>query len=368
MANSDLDFQVKPAGSRTPSDESRMERRHFLTVCGALAGATLPGTLPAVSYAKEQDDHLVRFGPTDLFVTRYCQGTAFRQVPRSDNAEARAILHRCLDVGVNFFDSAEAYGWGGSETVLGRVVRPRRDQVIICTKAAPSLKPQRDPDTNKFKLGEALAFSREVVFGKLEGSLKRLGTDYLDLYLYHQPDQFGTPMEELAEWMDALVQAGKIRYWGVSNFAASQVQELFDLGRQSAGSSIAGTEDYYNIAARERFEPEMTSVLRRIKLGLMAFSPQDTGNLAPGREIPPPLQPLVDTLDEVAHELGATRPQVTIAWSLSHSEVTTVLGGAERPEHVEENFGGTTLKLPDELLAKLSAASDAYMKTKDSSG
>ena len=95
----------------------------------------------------------------------------------------------------------------------------------------------------------------------------------------------------------------------------------------------------------------MPPVFRRTKLGLMAFSPQDGGHLATDRKIPKDLQPLVNAIDEVSHELNATRPQVTIAWSLSHSEVTTCLGGAETPAHVEENFDGTTLELPDELLA-----------------
>jgi len=183
-------------------------RRKFLQTCSAVAGSALVASRTAFGDDKPKQDqpsHLVRFGHTDLYVTRYCQGTAFRQVSRSDNPEARAILHRCLDVGINFFDSAEAYGWGGSEMVLGRVIRPRRDKLIICTKAAPSLKPERDPDTNEFKLGKQVAFRKQVLQRKLEGSLKRLGTDYVDLYLYHQPDKFGTPMGQLAEWMDALV-------------------------------------------------------------------------------------------------------------------------------------------------------------------
>jgi aryl-alcohol dehydrogenase-like predicted oxidoreductase len=171
-------------------------------------------------------------------------------------------------------------------------------------------------------------------------------------------------MDQLAEWMDVLVQAGKVRYWGVSNFTAAQVEQLYELGQTSRGSRIVGTEDYYNVAARERFEPTMPPVFQRTKLGLLAFSPQDTGLLAPGREIPADLQPLVNTLDRVAKELSATRPQVTIAWSLSHPEVTTSLGGAEKPAQIDENFGGTKLELPDGLLAELNVASDAYLQAK----
>ena len=123
-------------------DAARYDRRRFMKVCAATTGVALVGNLTGGAIAKEeQPDHLVRFGPTDLYVTRYCQGTAFRRVHRTDNPDARRILHKCIDVGINFFDSAEAYGWGGSEEVLGKVIAGQRDKVIICTKAAPSLPP-----------------------------------------------------------------------------------------------------------------------------------------------------------------------------------------------------------------------------------
>ena len=292
-------------------------RRQFLQTLGAAAGAAFVGelTLPYVrADASNPSDtgHLVRIGQTDLYVTRYCQGTAFRQVPRSDNPKSLAILHRCLDVGINFFDSAEAYGWGGSERVLGRAIAGQRDRIVICTKAAPSLAPERAPDTNTFRHGRRVALSREVLFHKAEGSLKRLNTEYLDLYLIHSPDEV-TPLEEIADSMDALVRSGRIRYWGVSNFAAPQVERLVALGGYSQQAPIAGSQDYYNIVARERLDPDLLAVLGRSRLGLMAYSPLDTGRLAPGHPIAPAQRPVVAALDRVADELGATRPQVCIA-------------------------------------------------------
>ena len=347
-----------------PGAEPSRDRRAFVKsvsagICGVLASRLSSGVTALAESSKPT--HLVRFGHTDLLVTRYCQGTAFRQLPRTDNPEARAILHRCLDVGINFFDSAEAYGWGGSERVLGKVIAGRRDQVVVCTKAAPSHPPQRDPDSDKFKLGDKLAFTREVLVRKCEGSLRRLGTDYIDLYLLHSPDEV-TPPAEAAAAMDALVQAGKIRYWGVSNFSAAQVTEFHKLAGASDGKPIAGTEDYYHVAHRGRMEPELLDLIGRTGMGLLAFSPQHEGQLSPGRDENRKFGPIVAALDEVARELDATRPQVCIAWVLSHPQVTSVLGGAESPEHVEDNFPGTRLVLPPEALSTLNAAGDVYRK------
>ena len=358
---------MQPAGTRptrSPSFRYPAFTRRTMLHGGAVACAIQASTSLRSAAAAPPAEY-VRFGQTDLMVTRYCQGTAFRKVPRSDNTAARRILFRCLDVGINFFDSAEAYGWGGSETVLGKVIRGRREKLVICTKAAPSLAPVKDPDTNKFRLGKKLDFTHQNLTEKLNGSLKRLGTDYVDLFLLHSPDEGQTPPEQLAQWMESLVKSGKTRYWGISNYPARQVAEFHQLGFQGQSTSpIAGTEDYFNIASRDRFEPEMPPVMRRTKLGLLAFSPQDMGRLAPERTIDPIERPLVRVLDQVARELGATRPQITIAWVLSRSEVTSALGGAETPEQAAENFAGSRLRLPGDLKKRLDAASDALLAVK----
>ena len=359
------------------SAPSFLDRRGFLKTCGTAAGGVLLGNLsgcesaPPQEPAVERPSHLVRFGHTDLYVSRLCQGTAFRKVSRrGDDPEGLRILSHCIDIGVNFFDSSEGYGWGGSETVLGKAMAGRRDQVVVCTKAAPV----DGPDS------ERLVFTREALFRKAEGSLKRLGTDYIDLYLLHSPDE-RTPstdanspppdvptqehMEQLANSLDDLVKAGKIRYWGVSNHLGRQVGELVELGRREGKSSIAGLEDYYNLVAADRKDfmvQELFPLIRQGNLGLLAFSPLGEGRLAPGREIPEgsPLQGPIEALDAVANELGVTRPQVCVAWVLSHPEVTSVLAGAEKPEHVSDNFKGTQITLPDEAIQQLNAAADAY--------
>ena len=160
----------------------------------------------------------VFFGQTDLQVSRLCQGTAFRHLPRADSPQSLAVLHHCLDQGVNFFDTAQAYGWGGAEEVLGRAIAGRRDEVVICTKVPASLAPTSDSDP-----GERVRYTRDHLTDRLEESLRRLRTDRVDLYLLHHRDE-GTPPEEIAEVMEDLVQAGKTRYWGVSNHSAAEVE------------------------------------------------------------------------------------------------------------------------------------------------
>ena len=311
--------------------------------------------------------HLVRFGQTDLYVSRLCQGTAFRNMPRAaDNPMGLRVLQYCLEVGVNFFDSSNAYGWGGAEETLGKAIMGRRDQVVICTKVAASYAPEKEESP-----GKPARFTRDFLFEQAEGSLRRLQTDYIDLYLLHQPDKV-TPAAEVIDSMDALVQSGKIRYWGVSNHSAAQVSEYVELGQSTDKASIAGTEDYYNIAGEsltdtgdsrvQQMEQEIFPVLRESGLGLLAFSPLDTGHLVPGRNIDPetPLATLVGVLDQIAQDLRVSRATVCVAWVLIHPEVTSVLAGTERLEHVEHNFAGTELVLPDEVVDTLNAASAAY--------
>ena len=316
---------------------------------------------------KQQPSHLVRFGQTDLYVSRLCQGTAFRNMPRAaDNPIGLRVLQHCLEVGVNFFDSSNAYGWGGAEETLGKAIAGRRDQVIICTKVAASYAPEKEGSP-----GEPARFTRDFIFQQAEGSLKRLQTDYIDLYLLHQPDKI-TPAAEVVDSMDALGRSGKIRYWGVSNHSAAQVREYVKLGQRTDKAPIAGTEDYYNIAGESvtdvgdsrvrQLEQEMFPLLRKSGLGLLAFSPLDTGHLVPGRNIAPdaPLGALIGVLDQVAQDLRVSRAAVCVAWVLTHPEVTSVLAGAECPEHVEDNFDGTEIVLPDEAIEILNAASAAY--------
>ena len=322
---------------------------------------------PGPPTSAEQHALRVRFGNTDLYVSRLCQGTAFRSFPRiRDEPRGQQVLRHCLEQGVNFFDSAVAYGWGGSESALGKAIHGHREHVVICTKVAPFHPPAHD--------GEDLPparFTRDFLFRQAENSLRRLGTDYLDLYLLHQPDT-DTPAEEIVGAMDALVQSGKIRYWGASNHSAAQVREFVTLSTRSGRAPIAGLEEYFTIAGEslsdtgqhrvQQLERELFPVVRNAGLGLLAYSPLDAGHLAPGRPIESgsSLARLVQVLDEVASGLRVSRAAVCVAWVLAHPAVTSVLGGAESPAHVDEHLAGTRLALPADALAALNAASAAY--------
>lgn len=309
----------------------------------------------------------VRFGRTDLLVTRLCQGTAFRHLPRTDDPRALEVLHRCLDLGINFFDSATAYGWGGAEKALGKAIAGRRSDLVICTKIVPSYPPEREGEP-----GQPAHFTRPFLCEQLENSLRRLGTDYVDLYLLHQPDA-ETPVADIAEAMRSLVEAGKIRYWGVSNHSAAQVRGFVELEE----AAIAGVEDYYNIAGthldadgRSRvrvFEEEMFSILRDRGLGCLAFSPMDTGHLAPENPVEgdEPLADLIETLDRVAGQLGLPRAAVCVAWVLTRPEITSVLAGSESSDQVEANLQGAGLELDPDLLSELDAASASFRKRRE---
>lgn len=312
---------------------------------------------------------LVRLGRTELQVSRICQGTAFRTMERSaDNPAAEEALRHCFDVGINFFDSSYAYGWGESEELLGKVLRGRRDQAVICTKVPPSDRPRHDGDP-----GERVAFTDENLRDRLDGALRRLGTDYIDLFLLHQPDKT-TPLVQLCRSMDDLVNTGKIRYWGVSNHGPQVLEEMLTIAREAGSSAPAAVEEYYNLvgayamakvgASVRDLERDMFPVLRESGIGLIAFSPVDAGWLAPQYEAEPgsPLEEVHFILDEVASQLQVTRAEICVAWVLAHPEVTCVLGGAESPQHVDEMTSGATVKLPSEAKQKLDEVGAGYAR------
>lgn len=307
----------------------------------------------AAGIGRDAPHRITRLGQTDLYVSRICQGTAFRRNRRDpDDANGQLVLQRCIEIGVNFFDSSNAYGWGGCELALGKAIRGRRSQVVICTKIHPALKPEgTDPP-------KRVTFTREFAYRELTASLKRLGTDYIDLYLLHDHDGV-TPPEEVAGIMDALVSAGTVRYWGVSNHPADHVARFVKIGAASgATSGIAAVQNHYNIIDRE-LETEMFRLLRESGLALLPYSPMDEGRLVrPNVEQNAPTTALLAELDRVGRTLGATRPQVLLAWVLSHPEATCVLTGAERPEQVDENYRALDIDLTPEVISRLNLASD----------
>lgn len=306
------------------------------------------------------------FGASGPSVSRLCQGTAFRSLPRDDtNRQGEAVLRHALERGVRFFDSSNAYGWGGSERLLGAALRGQRDDVVICTKVSPSSPPNADGSP-----GPARPFTFDYLQQELTGSLRRLDTEWIDLYLLHSPDRV-TAADQLCESMQRLLDGGSVRHWGVSNHDADQVAALLAAARVAGTTPPIGLEEYYNIAGRlgddgrsriRRFEHELAPVVERERLGVLAFSPMDCGDLAPGRDVEAgsPLAELIDSIDEVARQLNVARATVCVAWVLAQPAVTAVLGGAETEAHVDEMIDGTTLVLPPSMLNDLSAASRRY--------
>ena len=344
----------------TQTPVTQIDRRGLLKSCAAFASAVFAGGLSGCRYFSGGSDDRVRYGHTDLYVSRLCQGTAFREMGPTgrskENKLGRRIIEHAIDIGVNFFDSAEAYGWGGAEELLGVAVKGKRDRVIISTKI-----PVTDgPDTGP------VPFTRERIFQHCEGSLKRLGTDYIDIYSLHGEDNLTPPeknVEVIVESMSALVKSGKIRYWGISNHSPHLIAGMIAKSHDSGQVPLASLQDYYNIAAGDRgtyAEKELFPMLRRGNLGIMAFSPLAEGRLMRPIEEGNPLAKVRDALDAVAGEIGATRAQVCVAWSLSHPEITAVLAGAEKVEHVTDNFGGTKIALPVTAQQRLDLASAEY--------
>ena len=309
-----------------------------------------------------------QLGTTDLTVTRYCQGTAFRHLPRrSDAPVAEQVLHHCLDRGVTFFDSAQAYGWGGAEELLGKVLQGRRSEVVVCTKVHPTLPPETEGQP-----GTPTPFTSSYLADQLDVSLRRLQTDYVDIYLLHQPDP-RTPAEEICASMDRLIQSGKARFWGVSNFSASTVTEYLEIANASGSAPPSVLEDYYNISGAYSFtddgqsrmrlyEREMFPVIRDHGLGTMFFSPLDAAQLATSWKTDPgsPLETLHAEIDAVARDIGAARAEVCIAWVLDHPETSAVLAGPEHPDHVDEMLRGVALDLPADVRRRLDEASLAF--------
>ena len=300
---------------------------------------------------------LVNFGDTDLLVSKYCQGTAFGVLGRSsDNPEGQKVLEYCLDVGVNFFDSSNGYGWGGSEITLGKAVKNRRAEAIICTKIAP----YEMPDTED---GDPIPakYTAEFLTSQLDGALTRLDTDYIDLYMLHHPIK-DVPYEDVAQTLDSMVKSGKIRYWGVSNKDSKQLLKLMDVCRDGGYYTPVGLENCYNIANTPQGD-ELFPALLRTGLGFLTCRPHLGGNLFPKDEDVSPETPagkLISTIEEVSEEIAKPVTQVCIAWSLSNPSITCILTCSESEAHVDDNQAGTTLELPQEALDRLSLASKTY--------
>ncbi|TKA10832.1 aldo/keto reductase [Actinacidiphila oryziradicis] len=247
------------------------------------------------------------------------QGTWYLGEDPSRRGDEIAALRLGLDLGMTVVDTAEMYGDGAAEELVGEAIDGRREEVFLVSKVLP---------------GHA---SRRGTVSACEGSLRRLGTDRLDLYLLHWRGRF--PLEETLAGFADLVAAGKIRHWGVSNLDAADMVELTSL---PGGGAVALDQVLYNLT-RRGIEWDLLPWCRRNGVAVMAYSPIEQGRLL-----------RAETLRAVARSLGASPAQVALAWVLEQGVAAIPRSG--RPEHVRENRGAADLRLPAEVLAVLDEA------------
>lgn len=278
--------------------------------------------------------------------------------------EAGLIVDQAIDKGVNFFDTANIYAEGRSEEILGKALRGRRHQAIIATK----VRGRTGPGPNDIGL------SRLHIIRQVEESLKRLGTDYIDLYQIHNPDQL-TDWEETLRALDDLVTSGKVRYIGSSNMTGWSIMKTRGLSQLHGLHAFKSSQSYYSLAARE-IEREIIPVLNDQKMGLIVWSPlaggflsgkytrdqrSDSNSRHAKLNFPPvdkeKVFPIIDVLHGIAASLETTVARVALAWLLHQQAVTSVIVGAKRPEQLADNLAASDIVLGNDELSRLDEAS-----------
>lgn len=294
------------------------------------------------------------------------KGDFFAAWGNTDAAGARRLIDICLDAGVNMFDTADVYSSGESEKVLGEAIKGRRDKVLISTKATfRSSDAQNDVGSSRFHLLNAV-----------DGSLKRLGTDTIDLFQLHGYDA-KTPPEEVMATLDTLVRAGKIRYIGVSNFSGWHIMKSLAVAEKYGYPRFVANQTYYSLVGRD-YEWELMPLGLDQGLGAVVWSPLGwgrlTGKIRRGQPMPETsrlpvtadrgpqvpddyLYRVVDALDEVAKETGKSVPQIALNWLLQRPSVSTLIVGARNEEQLQQNLGAVGWNLTKEQVAKLDEAS-----------
>jgi aryl-alcohol dehydrogenase-like predicted oxidoreductase len=284
----------------------------------------------------------------------------------TDAGGARRLLDICIDAGVTMFDSADVYSGGLAEEVLGHAIAGRRDRVIISTKAT-------------FRSGEGpndVGSSRYHLTRAVDGALKRLGTDYIDLFQLHGFDAI-TPVEEVLQTFDDLVRAGKIRYVGVSNFSGWHLMKSLAASEKYGLPRYVAHQAYYSLIGRD-YEWELMPLAQDQKVGAVVWSPLGwgrlTGKLRRGQPLPAVsrlhktaeagpqvsdeyLYKVIDALDDVAAETGKTIPQIALNWLLQRPTVANVIVGARDEAQLRENLGAVGWSLTTGQIARLDAAS-----------
>jgi len=330
---------------------------------------TIEGKLSAMEYR--------RLGRSGLKVPVLSFGTGtfgggnefFRAWGASDVAEATRLVDICLEAGVNLFDTADVYSDGLSETILGKAIAGRREQVLISTKATFRMGTVSGPND--------IGSSRYHLIQACEASLRRLGTDYIDIYHLHGFDAL-TPLDEVLSSLNNLVTSGKVRYIACSNFSGWHLMKSLAVSNRYGWARYVGQQVYYSLLGRE-YEWELMPLGLDQGVGALIWSPLGwgrlTGKIRRGQPLPKEsrlhqtaqlgpqvsdehLFNVVDTLDVVAKECGRTVTQVALNWLLQRPTVATVIFGARNEEQLRQNLGAAGWALSPEQVAKLDRASE----------
>jgi len=295
------------------------------------------------------------------------KGEFFQAWGSTDVQEAIRLIDICLEAGLNLFDTADVYSSGAAEEILGKAIVGRRHQVLISTKAAfPTGDGPNDRGNSRYHLITAC-----------EASLRRLGTDFIDLYQMHGFDAL-SPAEETLSALDHLVSSGKVRYVGCSNFSGWHLMKSLATSERYGWPRYVAHQAYYSLIGRD-YEWELMPLALEEGVGTLVWSPLGwgrlTGKIRRGQPLPqttrltktaeqgPPVSDehvfkIVDALDEVARETGRSVPQIALNWLLQRPTVASVIIGARNEEQLRQNLGAVGWNLTREQVAKLSAASD----------
>jgi 1-deoxyxylulose-5-phosphate synthase len=263
-----------------------------------------------------------------------------------DEPAARSMVDLCLERGVNSLDTANIYNAGKTEDILGRIIAGRRDRFVLASKVG----------VKNDQLPDEAGLSRAAIMTGVENSLRRLKTDFLDLYYLHQPD-YGVPLEESLAAMDELVRSGKVRFLGASNYASWQVCRLLWLAEKNGWQRVQVVQPMYNLLARG-IEQEFLPMCRAFGLAVVPYNPLAGGLLTGKHQVAAPLpdsrfarMPLykdrywhaanfeaVTRLSEIAASCGRSLTRLALGWLLHHADVTSVIIGASKIEHLQDNL------------------------------
>jgi aryl-alcohol dehydrogenase-like predicted oxidoreductase len=313
-------------------------------------------------------------GDTGVFVSELCLGAMtfggqsglWQTIGGLDQKAVDLLVHRALDAGINFVDTANVYSGGESETLLGKAIAGRRRELVVATKVRARM--GKGPNQ--------VGLSRLHIVEAVEASLRRLGTDYIDLYQIHRFDAL-TKLDDTLRALDDLVRAGKVRYIGCSNLAAWQLMKALAISRELGIERFRCTQSYYSLVGRE-LEREMIPLVNDQGLGLLVWSPLAGGFLSGKftREAPdknaqqarratfdfPPVNKekgfaILDVMREIAAGHSASVAQVALAWLLSREAVTSVIIGVRNHTQLDDNLKGGELQLSGDELKRLDEAS-----------